>query len=564
MESLTQFEVVCLLLWLGILVAVARVMGEIAERFSQPAVLGELIAGIILGPTVFGMLAPDFASKVLPNHGHLAVAFSGLSTLAIVMFLFVAGMEVDLSIVWRQGRTALLVGALGLVAPFAVGFAVAWSFPEFMGSTGQHSATIFALFMATALSISALPVIARTLIDLNMYRSDFGMLIIGSAMLDDIVGWLIFAVILALMGVASTHGPGIAVTIGSTLLFAVGMLTVGRVAIHRALPWVQAHTRGLGGGMSFALALALVGAAFTEWLGIHAIFGSFLVGVALGDSSHLREQTRVTINRFVSFFFAPLFFASVGLRVNFIENFDLGLVLVLFVVAAVGKVFGCTLGARWGGMPSREAWAVGFAMNSRGTMQIPLGLLALQYGLITERMFVAILVIAISTSMMCGPLVTRLLRRKKPRRLSDYFSSRAFVPGLKADTRQAVIAELVATLGDIPGYSRQEVVDLVWERETTLPTGLENGLAVPHARLDRLSAPLLAVGISPIGVDFDAPDGAPARILFLLLTPRKDDGLQLELLADIGRTFSDPSVRSRAVAVKRPLEFMALLKERRD
>src|SRR5690606_25864823 len=207
-------------------------------------------------------------------------------------FLLVAGMEVELGRVWRQGKAAISVSFWGVVIPFGVGFGAAWLAPRALGSEADADRLIFALFFATALSISSLPVIARPLLDLNLFRTDIGMVIIASAIVQDLVGWIIFAVILGLMGSAGGHGLPIGATIALTLGFAVVMLTVVRWLVHRALPWIQAHASWPGGVLGFALSIALFGAAFTEWIGVHAIFGTFMAGVAVGDSPHLRERTR--------------------------------------------------------------------------------------------------------------------------------------------------------------------------------------------------------------------------------------------------------------------------------
>jgi Kef-type K+ transport system membrane component KefB len=188
-----------------------------------------------------------------------------------------------------------------------------------------------------------------------------------------------------------------------------GVLTVGRAAMHRVLPWVETHLSFAGGVLGVALTATFLGAALAEWIGLHAVFGAFLVGVALGDSSHLREPTRGAISDFVGSLFAPLFFASIGLGVDFAQSFDLTLVLAVLGIACAGKIFGCALGARVAGMPKRQAWAVGFAMNGRGAMEIILGLLARQAGLVDDRMFVALVVMALATSMLAGPMVRALV-----------------------------------------------------------------------------------------------------------------------------------------------------------
>jgi Kef-type K+ transport system membrane component KefB/mannitol/fructose-specific phosphotransferase system IIA component (Ntr-type) len=560
MASLSHQEITALLLALGVLLAGARVLGELARHFNQPAVLGEIIAGILLGPTVLGQLAPQFSAFLFPAAGGGALALDGLMTLAITLFLLVAGMEVDLSTVWRQGRLALVVGLAGILVPFVLGLSGAWFFPEMMGREPGADQMIFALFIATALSISALPVIARILMDLNLYRSDLGMTIVAAAVFNDLVGWIIFAVILGLIGVGGGASAGIAATIGMTLGFAAFMLTLGRVLIHRLIPWIHAHASWPGGVLGFALTLALVCSAFTEWVGVHAIFGSFLAGVALGDSSHLRQRTRATIAQFISFIFAPLFFAGIGLRVNFIAHFDLGLVLLVLVIACLGKVIGCGLGGRLAGMNVRESWALGFGMNARGAMEIILGLLALEYGLISEPLFVALVVMALVTSLMSGPAMQRILRLKKPRCVVRYLRPKAYLPALKATSRKEAIAELSQALALAAGLDPITVTEAVLAREALMPTGIGRGIAVPHARLEGLSGPWAGVGISRVGIDFDAPDGYPALLIFLLLTPKQDDGVQVELLADIARTFRQRDNFEQSLQAKGFTEFIGLLK----
>lgn len=560
MQTLNHTEITAMFLALGLLLASARLFGEMARRYNQPAVLGEILAGILLGPTVFGALAPAASAFLFPRSGGGALALDGLMTLAITLFLLVAGLEVDLSSIWRQGKLAINVGVAGIVVPFAVGFGAAWLLPGLMGREAGADPLLFALFMATALSISALPVIAKTLMDLNLYRSDLGMLVVAAAVFNDLVGWIVFAVILGMLGTGPVSSLSIGQTIFLTLFFALFMLTVARWLINRALPWLHAHASWPGGVLGFALSLALISAAFTEWIGIHAIFGAFLAGVALGDSKHLRERTRATIEQFVSFIFAPLFFAGIGLKVDFVAQFDLLLVIAVLIIATIGKVLGCGLAGRFSGLGRREAWALGFGMNARGAMEIILGLLALKYGLIGERLFVALVIMALVTSLMSGPLLQRVLRLKKPRRFTDFLSARTFVNHLKARSRQEAVAELAKTVAEVAGLEVGEVIDGVMIREEMMATGIGHGLAVPHARLRGLERSVVAVGLSKAGIDFDAPDGQPAKLIFLLLTPVHDDGAHLELLADIATVFKGDEIRGRAAHVSGFTEFLALVR----
>jgi Kef-type K+ transport system membrane component KefB/mannitol/fructose-specific phosphotransferase system IIA component (Ntr-type) len=557
--QLSHSEIVTIFLSLCVLLTMARICGEIARKLNQPAVFGELLAGVILGPTLLGQLAPGLMASIFPPQGPAMLVVKGFVTVAIALFLLVAGMEVDLSSIWRQGKSAIYVSAAGVCIPFALGLLGGGLLPEVFGREEGADSLIFALFLATALSISALPVIARTLMDLNLYRTDLGMLVIASAVVDDITGWIVFAVILGMMGSAG-QGSHVGFTISATLLFAGFMLTGGRWLVHRVLPWIQAHTAWPGGVLSFALAVALGCSAFTEWIGVHAVFGAFLAGVAIGDSSHLREQTRTILHQFVSFIFAPLFFASVGLRLNFIEHFDPILTGCVVLVSFAGKVLGCGYGARLGGIDWRESWAIGFAMNARGAMEIILGLLALEHGIIRQRMFVALVVMALVTSLASGPAMRRLLRLRHPRRLDQFVSAKAFFSSLAARTRREAVREL-ALAAAAAGYLDGEVVDAaVWDREMQSATGMGSRIAVPHARLIGLKAPVVAVGISREGVDFDAPDGEPARLIFVVLTPQHDDGAQVEILADIARKFSPEDNRTKALHVTTFIEFLALLR----
>lgn len=559
MTSLTSHDLLALFLALGAILLLARLLGEVARRFDLPGVLGEIGAGILLGPTVLGRLAPELSRDLFPAGGNGAVLLAGMANVGIVLFLLVAGLEVDLSTMWRQGRSVLAIGIAGIAVPFLLGGIAGVALPHFFGAGSGRSAAVFPLFFATALSISALPVIARTLMDLHIFKTDLGMLIIAVAVFNDLVGWLVFAVVLSAAGAGETAlglGPTVLVTLG----FTAAMLTVVRALLHRCLPWVLAHTSWPGGVLGFSLGCALFAAAFTEFLGLHALFGAFLFGVALGDSSHLRENTRATIGHFVSCFFAPLFFGSIGLRVDFAAAFDPLLCTFVFVLACAAKVLGCALAARWRGMPPREAWAVGFGLNARGSMEIVLGLLALDAGIIDARMFVALVVMALGTSLLSGPAMQRLLARPRPRTLASALNARAFLPKLAAADARSAIAELGRALAAAHRLDSAAVVAAAWEREDLSSTGVAGGLAVPHAHLAGLQRPLVAVGLSEAGVDFNAPDGQPAHTVFLVLTPLEDDGAQIELLAAIGRAFDDARFSSRVAEARRFTELLALLK----
>ncbi|MDX1971892.1 MAG: cation:proton antiporter [Candidatus Sumerlaeia bacterium] len=556
---MSHYEITQFLLSLGILLGFARMLGELARYFHQPAVLGELLAGIILGPTLLGTIAPEINAALFPREGAVALARESIGLVGVVLFLLIAGMEVDLSMVFRQRKAAFFVSATGMIFPFVTGFALAYYLPTvLMDMEDADNHFLFALFFGTAMAISALPVICKTLLDLNLFKTDLGMIIISSAIIDDLTGWMIFAIILGMMGTTGAD-PNVAKIIVLTLAFATFMLTVGRWAINMILPWLQAHLSWPSGVMGFAITCAMLCAAFTEWIGIHAIFGSFLFGIALGDSRHLRERTRTTLDQFISTIFAPIFFASIGLKVNFIENFAPVTVAVVLIIATIGKVIGCWIGARMGGMKDNEAWAVGFGMNARGAMEIILGLLALKAGLIDQTLFVALVIMALVTSMTSGTMMQRLLRREKQLDFLTLLSPRSF-GHLKSKTREDAIKELTHILCTGTSLNEAEVHAAVWAREQTMPTGLANHVAIPHARMPKLTTPMIAVGLSREGIDFDASDGSPARVIFLILTPQEDSGAQLQILAGIGKACMDPALVRRLSDSENFTQLLATLK----
>jgi Kef-type K+ transport system membrane component KefB len=408
MVRLGHADVVQLLIQLGTMLIVGRIFAEMARKLNQPAVIGEILAGILLGPTILGMIHPETFHSLFPTPSGAGTVLTGLVQVAVVMLLFIAGLEVDLQIVMQQGRQAISTSILGLIIPFGLGFVFPYYFPEFFGIADSDELLTFALFMGTAMAISALPVIVRILMDLNLFKSRMGLLVVASAMVDDVVGWMIFSVILGMIGKGSDMP--IWKTALLTLSFAAVMLTIGRGLLNRVLPWVNKTLAWPGGVLSLSLALCFLAAAFTEYIGIHAIFGAFVMGIALGDSEHFSERAKEIVHQFINNIFAPLFFVSIGLRVNFITNFDFMLTMIIISIAFLGKIAGAGLGARLGGFTWREAFAAGFGLNARGAMEIILGIIALENGLINEAVFVSLVIMALFTSMTSGPLMRFCLR----------------------------------------------------------------------------------------------------------------------------------------------------------
>jgi Kef-type K+ transport system membrane component KefB/mannitol/fructose-specific phosphotransferase system IIA component len=543
---------------LATLLGCAKLAAELMQKIGQPSILGEISVGIFLGPTVLGHYRPHIYETLFPTTGPMPFVLDTVTTLGVVFFLLTAGLEIDLRSIFRQGKSALLVSLFGVAFPFGAGFLAATIFPNEMGAVEGVNIRIFALFVGTALSISALPVIAKILMDLNLLRTEMGTVIISSAMFDDLVGWILFSFVLGMMHPAagSSVSDGVKHTIILVLLFVGLTLTLGRWLIDKILPILQAHTTWPGGVLGFIFTLTMAGAAFTEYAGIHAVFGAFVIGIAVGESGHLRKRTSEHIHEIVTNVFAPFFFASIGLRTNFVSNFHLGLTATVIGVACVGKLLGAGWGARLGGMDKTSSLAVGLAMNARGAMEIILGILALQSGLIRENMFVAMVIMALFTSLMSAPAIHFLIHGKRTLTLKETVTAKLFIPNLTAQTRLGALREMCEVAAEAASNAPERLFRLVSERERVLASGWENELAVPHVRVDGLGQPLVVVA-KTAGIDFDARDGKPARLIILILTG--DNQSQQDLLADASELFSHKEAVEQAVNATNFLELVAAL-----
>lgn len=403
MSGVSDTDVMNIMLQLGVILLAGRVLAEVARRLRQPAVVGEIVAGILLGPTLFGMLFPSVMHDLFYPESSALIMY-GFVQVSVVLLLFVAGLEVDLHIVFQQGRQTFFVAAVGLVIPFVLGFAVSHGSPQFFGHPDEDRLLAFSLFTGVAFSITALPVIARILMDLGLLKSRIGTVIISSAMLNDIVGWLIFSVVLSMINFGTTTMT-FGQSITYTLAFALLLLTAGRWMLNKSLPWINKQLAWPGGLLSVSVGFCFLAAALTEFFGIHGFIGAFLVGIALGDSEHMSERAKEIVHQFINNIFGPIFFVSIGLRVDFLTHFDPWMTAGILVLIVGGKVVGCGLGSRAGGYSWRESMAIGFGMTSGGSIEIILGLIALEAGLIGEDIFVSLVVVALLTSMMAGPLM---------------------------------------------------------------------------------------------------------------------------------------------------------------
>ncbi|MEG2803735.1 cation:proton antiporter [Stenotrophomonas sp.] len=394
------------LLQLLVLLMVAKGAGWVFRRCGQPGVIGEMAAGLMMGPLVLGALLPQVQGALFPpaSLGSLGL----LSQLGVLMFLLVAGAELDLGGLRGRRRFAFVVSHAGIAVPFVLGVALA------IGLYGAHAPrgigfTGFALFVGISLSITAFPVLLRILADRGMTATPLGQTAIACAALGDATAWCLLALIVA---AAQAQGwvPA-AINLGCVVLFVGVMLGVVRPWFSRQVIAAGQEGRWLLGMLLMALGCALV----TEMLGIHALFGAFAAGVAVSGNASLRHTVAARVEPFAVTLLLPLFFAMTGLRMraDALQTSDLLLCLVVIAVATLGKLLGTWSAARSAGMDSHEAWKLGALMNTRGLMELIVLNLGYELGFLGDRLFAVLVIMALVTTAMTGPLLSMIERARR-------------------------------------------------------------------------------------------------------------------------------------------------------
>lgn len=406
-RSLTEHHVLILLVQLAALLLVARLCGEVALRCGQPPVIGQLLAGVLLGPSVLGALLPRVRAFLFPVEATQSSLMEVLSWLGVLFLLLLTGMETDAALLRRHRRPVTLIALTGIVLPFGLGVALGHALPETMLTTPE-SRLVLSLFLGTALSISSVPVIARILQEMGLLQQRVGQLILASALADDTVGWVILSMVarFAARGTIEPVEAGRAVL--GTAAFLLFCALLGGRLVNGFLALVKERCRGDYCLTTACIVLMLAGAAVTQFLGVHALLGAFVVGILLRRSPDVTEEALQPVAALTSAVFAPVFFASAGLKVNLVLLDNPAILWVGFLLvasAAVGKIAGGYLGARFGRLPHWDALSIGFGVNARGAMGLIVGVLGFSLGILTVEMFSLIILMVVLTTALTPPLL---------------------------------------------------------------------------------------------------------------------------------------------------------------
>ncbi|MBN9086916.1 MAG: cation:proton antiporter [Reyranella sp.] len=396
-----------------LLLLVGRLLGEGMNRIGQPALFGQLLAGVLLGPSVFGLLLPEWRAVVFPDDKTLKTMIDAVSQIGILLLLLLTGMETNLALVNRRRRAVISSSLSGIAVPFACGVALAYALPGDVVPMHDNP-LVTALFLGTALAISSVKIVAMTLMDIGVIRRDIGQLILATAILDDTVAWIIIAVISGIAIHGTVDLQGIGASLAGTFLFLAFCLTLGRRLVARLIVWVNDHMTIEVPVITAILVVMLTLALTTELIGVHTALGAFVAGILVGQSPILTEHIENELRGFIFAFFAPVFFAVAGLGMDLRTLMDPTLLLftvAVILVASLGKFGGALIGGRLGGLSTMESLALATGLNARGSTEVIIASIGLAMGALSKELYTMIVAMAVVTTMIMPPMLRWVMAR---------------------------------------------------------------------------------------------------------------------------------------------------------
>jgi Kef-type K+ transport system membrane component KefB len=413
----SHHDVLILVIQIAVLLSAARGLGEVAQRLGQPSVVGEIVAGIVLGPSLLSGFVPVIGEWIVPQTAIQGYLLEVVSLIGAMFLLLITGLETDLTLIRHHARTAFGVSYGGITFTFLTGFLLGQYLPDYL-LADPNERLIFSLFVATAMSISAIPVIAKVLMDLNLMRRDIGQTIIAAGMSDDTTGWILLSVVAGLASGQAVTAGSVLQTVGSVLAFMVLSFTLGRWLVKRLLDYVQDELISQDRLLTLVVVMTFAWGAITQALNLEAVLGAFVMGVLFGQMPRLPESVHHKLESVALGIFAPIFFAVAGLKVNILNLLTPQLIviaLLVILVATMGKVVGTYIGARVVGR--RDHWTAlsfGAGLNARGAMEIIIATIGLNLGILSQDMFSIIVLMAMTTSLMAPPALRWVLQHVTP------------------------------------------------------------------------------------------------------------------------------------------------------
>lgn len=431
MVTLGSLELARLLLAITLLLVLAHAFGYLANRFGQPRVIGEILGGLLLGPTVFGAVAPGLAEHVFPLDGPVPLVLDAMYQLGLLLLMFSAGAEIRSAFRPDERRTVAAVTVAGMVAPFLVGLGFVVLLPggAHIGPAGNRTA--FILVFALAIAVTSIPVISRIMFDLGILETAFARIVLAVAVIEDVVIYVLLAIALGLVAGSSGEAVGLPGLIGlvpgsvGSIAFHV-LATVSFLGIalwlgppvYRAVLRFRFNVVKRGSAIAFQIVFMLMITMLAVALDVVPLFGAFVAGIVVGSAEGTdgAEQARETIRTFSFAFFIPVYFAIVGLRLDLLSGFEPLFFLLFLAVACVAKYVSVWVGARWAGESPEGARNLGVALNARGGPGIVLASVSFDAGIVDQGFYAVLVMLAIVTSLLAGSWLGRVVRSNSPLR----------------------------------------------------------------------------------------------------------------------------------------------------
>jgi Kef-type K+ transport system membrane component KefB/nucleotide-binding universal stress UspA family protein len=406
-----------LLVQVALLIGVGRGLGELMQRIGQPSVIGELLAGLLLGPSLFGWIWPSAQAAIFPHTPVQKAMLDGIAQFGILLLLLLTGMEIDLKLVRKVGRPALTISMFGIAVPFACGFALGELMPASLLPRAE-ARLVAALFLGTALSISSVKIVAVVVREMNFMRRNVGQIIVASAIIDDTIGWIIIAMIFSLASRGTFDLLSVGQAVLGTLVFLGLSFTIGRRLVLRLIRLANDHLVSSSAVVTVILLMMSAMALITHLIGVHTVLGAFVTGVLVGESPILTRQIDERLRGLITSLFTPVFFGLAGLGTDLTQLRTPELLLftaALIVIASVGKFAGALAGGAVGGLNRQESLALASGMNARGSTEVIIASIGLSMGVLTQNLFSMIVTMAILTTLAMPPMLRGALARLPPR-----------------------------------------------------------------------------------------------------------------------------------------------------
>lgn len=422
-----------------VLIFCGRLLGEIMQRIGQPAVIGQLLAGLLLGPSVLGLFWPDAQHFLFPKAIEQKAMLDAVAQVGILLLLLLTGMETDLKLVRKVGAPALSISLAGIIVPFACGFALGEFLPESL-LPHPEARLITSLFLGTALSISSVKIVAMVVREMHFMRRNVGQIVVSAAITDDTIGWIIIAITFSLAQSGKVEPLSLAKSVLGTIAFLTFSLTIGRRIVFSMIRWANDNFVSEVPVISTIFVIMGAMALTTSAIGVHSVLGAFVAGILVGESPILTKQIDQQLRGMITGFFAPVFFGLAGLSADLTVLNSWTLVYLtagLILIASIGKFAGAFIGGKIGGLTGRESFALASGMNARGSTEVIVATIGLSLGMLNESLFTMIVTMAVVTTMAMPPMLRWALSRlplgpdEKKRLEREEFEARGFVTNLE-------------------------------------------------------------------------------------------------------------------------------------